>query len=281
MKIEVFNTKLNEVGTNLIYCGTEICEPSFCMEPHIRQEYLFHYVLSGSGTYTVNKKTYEIKPGTLFVIFPDTLVSYKNNNWDPFHFSWFSFSGENSEQICNDLGFARNKCVKYLKVDLSLNDIIEECVRVIHDNHKVNKYEINSYFYKILSIINNLDIDRKYVRNVQEEHAEKVASYIRMNYMLPITVQDAVNFAFLDRTYLAKIFRKYKGLSISEYISKVRINHAKTLLERTDYTSKEISAYVGFKDECYFSRVFKKTTGMKPLEYRYNHLNEKEEEHDI
>lgn len=279
IKIEVFNTSPIKKGIGLKYCGTEICEPGFSMEPHIRQEYLIHCVLSGSGTFTSNNKTYELKPGSLFIIYPDTLVSYKNNEWDPFHFSWFSFSGNNSEEIIDELGFNKEKCVVNSNAVKEIHGVIEECIKILDEKIKVDHFKLESFLFELFSLISN-DINKEinYICRVQEEHVEKAASYIKMNYMHPINVLDVVSFTSLERTYLSKIFKQYKKESIRDYISNTRVEQAKKLLEKTNLSSKQISSYVGFKDECYFSRVFKKTTSLTPQEYRDLSFKKKEEE---
>lgn len=277
MKLEEFNTCFNEKGIDLKYCGTEICSPSFSMEPHIRHEYLVHYIISGSGTYVTNNKSYELKPGSIFIIYPDTLVSYKTNSWDPFHFSWFSFIGDYGDEISNELGFSRDNCVQRINSNLAIHEEIEKCINLINENNKANRYSITSTLFEIFSlIIRSKNDNRRIIHNIKEEHVEKAVSYIKMHYMLPITVEDVTNFISLDRTYFSKIFRQCKKVTIRDYILNTRIEQAKTLLERTNYSSKEIASFVGFNDKCYFSRIFKKTTGFTPQEYREDYFKKEE-----
>lgn len=279
IKIEVFNTDQRKRGIALKYCGTEICNSGFNMEPHIRQEYLIHCVLSGSGTYTLNNKNYDLKPGSIFIIYPDTLVSYKSNEWDPFHFSWFSFNGDKCDEIVKELGFTKEKCVAQSNSVLKIHEVIEQCIKLLDEKIKVDHFKLESNLYEMFSIIAN-DVNKqiKYIYKIQEEHVEKAASYIKMNFMHPINVLDVVSFTSLERTYLSKIFKQYKKLSIRDYISKTRIKQAEQLLEKTNLSSKQISNYVGFTDECYFSRVFKKMNKVTPQEYRDIKIKENKKE---
>jgi len=269
MKAEVFNTFPSNLDIHFNYCGSEICDPTFSMEKHIRNEYVIHYLLSGSGYYYVNNKEYPIKSGDIFIIYPDTLVSYKTNYYDPFHFCWFAFSGNNAKVICEEIGFKDNYYVQHLHGKYSIKGKIDDCINLINSRTLTNDFAITSILFELFALLSSShQIDIRTDRNIQEEHVEKAASYIQMNYMLPINVEDVVSFIRLDRTYLSKIFHMYKGKTLTDYITFVRISQAKTLLERTNYSAKEIASYVGFKDECYFSRVFKKTCGTSPLEYR-------------
>lgn len=68
--------------------------------------------------------------------------------------------------------------------------------------------------------------------------------------------------------YLAASFKKEVGLSVIDYITKKRISLAKEMLEQTNLQILQIAYYIGYNDLSYFSRVFKKQTGMTPTEYK-------------
>ena len=63
-------------------------------------------------------------------------------------------------------------------------------------------------------------------------------------------------------------FKQYVGLSPARYIQSLRIVNAQRLLERTKYSIGEVSEIVGYDNPLYFSRVFKKETGLSPAQYR-------------
>ena len=69
-------------------------------------------------------------------------------------------------------------------------------------------------------------------------------------------------------TYLSKLFKEEMGTGFTEYVTKVRLEEAEKLLADTVLSIMEIAAAVGYPDEKYFSRLFKKSTGIKPSEYR-------------
>lgn len=82
----------------------------------------------------------------------------------------------------------------------------------------------------------------------------------------------------LTPSYISTIFKKYCKKNIVDYMIEVRITHAKDLLEKTDLKSYEISDRIGYTNSQYFSVLFKKNTGISPMEYRqkYNSVQEKE-----
>ncbi|NCB01821.1 MAG: AraC family transcriptional regulator [Spirochaetia bacterium] len=72
----------------------------------------------------------------------------------------------------------------------------------------------------------------------------------------------------LSPSYVSKLFKTHEGISINDYILEVRITKAKELLQKEEYTIKEVAALVGFSTENYFYAVFKKYTGETPAKYR-------------
>lgn len=72
----------------------------------------------------------------------------------------------------------------------------------------------------------------------------------------------------LNRTYLCKLFLEETGLTIGQYVTHIKTEEAKRLMDITPKSSAEIAAFLGFSSQSHFQRVFKKTAGMTPGEYR-------------
>ena len=96
----------------------------------------------------------------------------------------------------------------------------------------------------------------------------QVVSFIRNNYMHKITLADVAAHVFLSPSYLSKIFKDEMQTSFNGYLSEVRIEKSKVLLLSNDLSIVEVSELVGFIDQSYFNKVFKKQTGMTPKKYR-------------
>ena len=72
----------------------------------------------------------------------------------------------------------------------------------------------------------------------------------------------------LHPSYFSTVFKNAAGLSFKEYLNKVRIEESKILLQNTDFSIIDIAVAVGFEDQSYFSKVFKKYTGTTPKQFR-------------
>jgi two-component system response regulator YesN len=101
---------------------------------------------------------------------------------------------------------------------------------------------------------------------------DMVIEFIHINYnndALSLTmISDALNLA---PAYLSSIFKRKTGISLNQYITDYRIRKAKKLLEQKCIKVTEITNLIGYRDGNYFSKLFKKCTGMSPSEYRGTH----------
>lgn len=83
-----------------------------------------------------------------------------------------------------------------------------------------------------------------------------------------MTLQHIAERFFISRENVSRKFKQISGENLSDYLTSLRIGKAKTLLHNTGLRLSQIAGLVGYEDEKYFSRVFKKATGLTPREYR-------------
>lgn len=95
-----------------------------------------------------------------------------------------------------------------------------------------------------------------------------IISYISEHYAEDITLDQIAQYVELSRTYVSGLFKKELGVNLTNYIANYRIEKAKELLRDTNLKSYEVAERVGFLDESYFSRSFKKVTGQSPNAYK-------------
>ncbi|MDF2924055.1 MAG: hypothetical protein K0R57_2969 [Paenibacillaceae bacterium] len=110
--------------------------------------------------------------------------------------------------------------------------------------------------------------DYEFHTNNRNGLMEELKGYIHKNFREELTLNHLAEHFFINPYYLSKFFKKKTGATFLAYLTKVRIEHAKHLLASTDMKIYEVSERVGYKDTKYFSKIFEKTVGKKPSEYR-------------
>lgn len=98
-----------------------------------------------------------------------------------------------------------------------------------------------------------------------------VREYIAEHYHEPLSIDQLAGMAGLRPKYFGELFKKTFGQSTLDYLTELRISRAKQYLQESDYLLREIAHKVGYSDEFYFSRKFKKETGVPPSSFIRQH----------
>lgn len=96
----------------------------------------------------------------------------------------------------------------------------------------------------------------------------KTVSFVRENYMHKISLSDAAALVCLSPSHLGRIFREEMNCGFCDFLNRVRVDKSKMLLLSGDMSIAEISRLVGFTDQSYFNKVFRKSEGMTPNKFR-------------
>ena len=97
---------------------------------------------------------------------------------------------------------------------------------------------------------------------------KNAAEYISQNFSEDITLAMVADHLHVNTSYLSTLFRQVTGMTFKEHLNRIRIEEAARLLSNTDYSVMEIAIACGYKDQSYFTKVFKKLTGLTPKQYR-------------
>ncbi len=129
---------------------------------------------------------------------------------------------------------------------------------------------LDSFCGKICAMLT----DRKEKRSDKFVYMAK--RYIHEHYREKLMLSDIAEYLKISPGYLSSCFSRYMNQTVSDYIAEVKIEHAKELIDSGQFLIYEIADHLGFENAYYFSKVFKKVTGMSPKNYECrNRLDEK------
>jgi len=105
------------------------------------------------------------------------------------------------------------------------------------------------------------------------DHPElnRIIEYIEERYAEEITLKGLAEFIRMDASYVSDLFKKKTGSTLTHYVQNRRIQAAKMLLAETDRTVSEVGRQVGFENDNYFIKIFKRWCGTTPSEFRKQH----------
>ena len=132
----------------------------------------------------------------------------------------------------------------------------------------------------ILACLNKLadkyiDTEEKTIEENESEESvpfvKEAKEYVEEHYTENLTVKEVANIIGISSGYLSTMFNQSMGQSFVDYLNQLKINHACVYLEQNYLKVYEIAYKVGFQDEKYFTKVFKKIKGITPKEYKNNY----------
>jgi len=163
------------------------------------------------------------------------------------------------------------RMVVYLKKNENINSLITNDIQEFIESIAKCDYlmDINKNFIEILLKIRTLLNDEEKV--IQGRKSINLAKqFIQQNFHLDLNLDMIANYVSMNYAYFSVLFKRLEGISLIDYIINIRINKAMEYLRDPQYKVYEVADMIGFNDEKYFSKVFKKKTGISPKEYRDN-----------
>lgn len=139
-----------------------------------------------------------------------------------------------------------------------------------------NLDEILRCFYEFLSYISAV----RGKKRITSKEVKLALDFMESNYSQDLSLQQVASYVGLSTSYLSSLFKKEIDVNFIEYLNEIRIEKAKGLLLETYLKTYEIAETVGFNENTYFCKMFKKVTGTTPGEYRKKWLKQWREEPD-
>ena len=264
-KISFVSTGNESLSIRVNNVGREQCTSLHKWGPGIRNFYLLHYVVSGKGVYTVNKRSYEVTAGSTFMIYPYTEITYCADQEDPWEYYWVGFHGNDARLILGKTDFSEENPV----IHTNMEDGFEKLLMDLYDakgNSDSDRIKMAGHLLLALGFLAEH-------ASVKERHdsvmlyTQKAAEYIEFNYAEELTVQGIADYIGISRSQLYRVFKKHYDKSPEEYILEFRIEQACYLLKNSGLSVGAVGYSVGFNNNLYFSKAFKKMKGVSPTTY--------------
>jgi two-component system response regulator YesN len=147
------------------------------------------------------------------------------------------------------------------------------CINHLHECS--NKSQVEAWMFESLDHFLDNMLESRSSMNLRV--INKACDYIVKNYHKNISLEEVAQTVHLSPFYFSRLFKQEKGHNFVDFLTKVRIDKAKKMLQNPDFTAVRIAAEVGYQDASYFSRVFRQIMGMTPNQYRNEIRNSKQE----
>lgn len=229
-------------------------------------------VLGGKGHVKIENKKYSVKNGMLFYFKPNILHAIEPDLKKPIKFLSVHFNFVHVNYYDNKWTLTEEtECLKINSME-ELKDycpILTTFKRLVQIwDKKLPSYEFICKTILQQLIFEILDNVKRHTANYSIDlKIRKIIEYMNININSTITLSQLSELIALSPAYLSRIFRESTGYSVIGFFNKMKIDKAKELISVGDKKIKEVSESLGFKDEFYFSRLFKKIEGVSPKEF--------------
>ena len=253
---------------------------SFQIPVHWHDELEIIYVKSGFLTVNISGENYIGKPGDAFVVSPGNLhfMGSQTGTVDYFTFLFpLKYIAFRSDDMLDD------KLIEplnsgHLMISPEIKDTVkEQCEQLA----RVYAAEIDKSESKITSQIRKKIILLQFIHELWKKGfivendttgrntvEKEMVSYIQQNYMGKILLREFGEQFHLSEKYISRYFKEHFHITLSQYVTYLRLEHAKQMLQEPDISVTEVAMQSGYQNISYFIRSFKKTYGVSPLKYR-------------
>lgn len=264
----------NFIDLGLYQFGWERCKPSHTFGPAARIHYLFHYIISGTGTLYAddssgNTHTYPVKSGQGFMIFPNQINTYIADRNLPWEYVWIEFDGLWAKEAIEFAGLSPNAPIYHAHFH-DLRDTMANEMLYIAQHGDMAPLHLMGHLYLFLDALTRSVSSMEFSRGsrLRDFYVHEAISFVEQNFQNNISVEDIADNCGLNRSYFGKIFREAVGKTPQEFLINYRITKAAELLKLTRLSVGDIGKAVGYDNPLHFSRAFKNIYGISPREWR-------------
>ena len=235
--------------------------------PRGRRDFQLLYISGGSAVFCKEGNSFTASAGTMIIYRPGEPQEYVYSAASQTEVCWLHFSGSEAEALTEHAGFGPSGSLDagilpdYRVLFLRM---IEELQFARPGYEELLPLLMRQLFVTIRR--HTLECESRRARIPQK--IQEAVQYFNEHFSEPVSIRQYAENQHISVCWFIRSFRISMGISPMQYITSVRLNRARVLLESTDYSIQEIGSMVGYDNPLYFSRVFRRQVGEPPSHYR-------------
>lgn len=230
-------------------------------QPFLRKHYCMHLAFRGNAVLQAEGKQYALSPGTLFFTFPNQ--PYELIDDQKFTYLYITFDGPGIPKLLEQFGIKKERSV--FPNFGHLTDFWMTSIRRANPGNIQVLTE--SVLLHTLSFVEKTNKEET-VRISRE--FDEILQYIHNNFAdTEMSIAKTADIFGFNKKYFSALFAKNMQTNFTDYLAEIRIKHATDLLQQNKLSVTELAERCGYSDPLYFSKVFKKITGVSPSKYYF------------
>jgi len=235
---------------------------------HGRLDYQLIYITNGFGNFLIDNKIMKLGTGSIILFPPHIKQSYTYYASEQPEVYWVHFTGSKVDKLLEKMNLLSPS---YFSIGLN-----DSCIRLF----KKMIYELQlkrpqfedlstAYLLQLLAMVSRIKNETKIQKNNPKyEVLQKAVEHMHRYYYKKWSIREFAKLCNLSEYHFIHLFKEFTGLPPIQYLTSIRMDKAKELLLNSSLSIYEISYILGYNNPLYFSRLFKKVTGISPSSYR-------------
>lgn len=248
---------------------------NYNLERRATRSHILAYVYSGEGEIILGGNRFPLRSGALFYIPPESqmkLRTQKNRLLHfysiLFHYGQLRWEGDSIQWKHDIKNPIYSKDVTYFEESPMLLDIYRNIYRVWARKGIGYEWKAKWLFQQLLDVLIQMIHHSSEHQQRNVIIIEDTIDYIQNNLHRSLDRHMLAERACMSKSHFSITFKQHTGYSPSQFITRIRLDRAKQLLRETNMPIYKISEEIGYTDSFYFTRLFRKDTGMSPREFR-------------
>lgn len=256
-------------------CGTYqlITKPKLpTWRPKGRVDYQLLYVAAGKAYFYFGNEEKEevVTAGHMVLYKPREPQKYVYYGTDQTKVYWVHFTGSEVKNILKYYEIPLSEHVLFTGTSPNYQWLFQQMIQELQMCRPCYEDLLSMLLRHIFLLINRQAKEGHKSNTYAQEEVERATQYFNEHYNTTISIEEYAASRHMSTCWFIRNFKHYTKMTPLQYIVSIRIANAQSLLETTQYNMTEIAAIVGYDNPLYFSRIFKKQTGVSPSEYRKN-----------
>ena len=227
------------------------------------------YCVMGSGWCRSGETELRVKAGELLIVPPGVPHKYGADERRPWTIHWVHAKGSLLEAFLQQLGAASRATVLFIGKDPHTVALFEEVLEVAEQGYAFSQLlQASQALSHLFAVLVRRARETARESDDAEQRVAVSIEYLEQNLERSLDVNGLAKLAGLSPSHYSALFKAHTGYAPIDYLTRVRVHRACQLLDTTQNSVKSIAASVGYKDQLYFSRVFRAINEVSPREYR-------------
>tara|TARA_R110001583_G_scaffold8303_2_gene39950 strand:- start:1057 stop:1932 length:876 start_codon:yes stop_codon:yes gene_type:complete len=236
------------------------------MQRQQHDSHLLIYCIAGKGTLMCDDKHYRINSGDIILLPPDHPHAYKADGKDPWTIYWLHFHGRLAGDFYKHIQLS-SPCFN-IGVQPRVVRIFDGLSELRRSAYQFAEFVQGGHQLQALLSYIALLVHQQRPQSGKALNWERLRATMQEHIHGQLNLDDLAAGAKLSKYHFTKKFKAHTGQSPIQYFINMKIQRACYLLDSTNQSVKRVAAAVGYDDAYYFSRLFKKTIGLAPSDYR-------------